>query len=328
MINKKLSSCFLALLIYGVFAVWLFIPHTDKLTGYENIFYAFPVIASLGVFAISRRYAASFFAGLVGGAVYGFGSFACSFLCFHPFASLVYAFLPWSFLPAAFIHKYLTTGEKTTVFISACLSLLPFLFFIGCFAGAAHFYLFPIPTGSAVSVKNFIAILNPARVSADSFSIGFYHAPLCAAAIGAVLFCKTRRYWIAILSAVAIFLCFYKPILNIPPVLWLSFPVLICSVAIASGLEALVLSGKADSLWLLLAPAVLALQAALTVLLGKGADLSLCNSLSAVSAAAVLLIFFIARAGLSLRFLRVIILYAAVFLDVIVVTRNLISAIF
>lgn len=326
--NKRILSFVSAFLLYGIFAVWLFLPHKDKLTGYENIFYAFPVIASLGVFALGRRYAASFFAGLVGGAVYGFGSFACSFLCFHPFASLVYAFLPWSFLPAAFIHKYLNTGEKIAGFISACLSLLPFLFFIGCFAGAAHFYLFPIPTGSAVSAKNFIAILNPARVSADSFSIGFYHAPLGAIAVGAVLFCKTRRYWIAIISAVAIFLCLYKPILNIPPVLWLSFPVLICSVAIASGLEALILSGKADSLWLLLAPAVLILQVALTALLAKGADLSLSNSLSAVSAAAVLLIFFIARAGLSLRFLRVLILYAAVFLDIIVVTRILVSAIF
>jgi hypothetical protein len=326
--NKRILSFVFALLLYSVFVVWLFLPHKDKLTGYENIFYSFPVIASLGVFLISRRYSASFFAGLAGGAVYGFGSFACSFLCFHPFASLVYAFLPWSFLPAAFIHKYLNAGEKITGFVSASLSLLPFLFFIGSFAGAAHFYLFPIPTGSAVSVKNFVAILNPARVSADSFSLGFYHVPLCAAAIGAALFCKTRRYWIAILSAVAIFLCFYKPIMNIPPVLWLSFPVLICSVAIASGLEALVLSGKADSLWLLLAAAVLALQAGLNFLLVRGADLSLCNSLSAVSAAAVMLIFFIARAGLSLRFLRVIILYAAVFLDIIVVTRNLISAIF
>ncbi|MHB9071017.1 MAG: hypothetical protein ACYC54_11705 [Sedimentisphaerales bacterium] len=326
--NKRILSFASAFLLYSIFAVWLLLPHKNKLTGCENIFYAFPVIASLGVFMLTRRYAASFFAGLAGGAVYGFGSFACSFLCFHPFASLVYAFLPWSFLPAAFIYKYLTTGEKTTGFISACLSLLPFLFFIGCFAGAAHFYLFPIPTGSAISAKNFVAILNPARVSADSFSLGFYHAPLGAIAIGAVLFCKTRRYWIAILSAIAIFLCFYKPILNIPPVLWISFPVLIYSVAIASGLEALILSGKADSLWLLLAPAVLILQAGLTILLGKGEDLSLSNSLSGVSVAAVMLIFFIARAGLSLRFLRVIILYAAVFLDIIVITRNLISAIF
>jgi hypothetical protein len=171
-------------------------------------------------------------------------------------------------------------------------------------------------------------MLNPAAVSADSFSIGFYHAPLGAIAIGAVLFYKTRRYWIAILSAVAIFLCLYKPILNIPPVLWLSFPVLICSVAIASGLEAFVLSGKADSLWLLLSPVVLILQAALAFLLTKPADISLINSLSAVCIAAMLLVAFIARTGLSMHFLRAVVLYAVVFLDIAVVTRNIFSAIF
>ena len=327
--NKKLLSFVSAFLLYGVFAAWLLFPHTNKLTGYENIFYAFPPIASLGVFVLSRRYANSFLAGLTCGAVYGFGPFACSFFFFHPFASLVYAFLPWSFLPAAFIHKFLTTGEKTTGLISAGLSLLPFLFFIGCFAGAAHFYrFFPVPADSVVSVKNLIAILTPACVSADHVSIGFYHAPLGAMAVGAVLFLKTRRYWIAILSASAIFLCLYKPILNIPPVLWLSFPVLICSVAIASGLEALVLSGKADSLWLLLAPAVLILQAAFNAMLGDCAYLSLSTSLSGVSVAAVLLVFFIARMGLSLHFLRTAILYAAVFLDIIIITRNIISVIF
>ena len=276
-INKKLPPVFLfftAAIIYAAFAAWLFWPHLNKLAGIQRIFLITPVISAAGVFVLGRRYVNSFIACFFAGVIYGFGPFASAFYCFHPFAFCVYAALPWTFIPAVFIHKLTKADDKATNLLAAVLSLLPFVFIAACFTLAARFYLIPVPIGTAVSTKSLIGLVSPATIKADDFSIGFYHAPLAALAVGLILFFKTRRFWTAVLFLLAVFLSLYNPILDVPSVFWLSFAVLICSVIIAEGFEDMVLAGKADANWLLLSATVLILQACLNFALGKSSGLS------------------------------------------------------
>jgi hypothetical protein len=341
-INKKLpppALFFAAVIIYAVFAGWLFWPHLNKFAGSQRIFLIIPVVSAAGVFLLGRRYVNSFVACFFAGVIYGFGPFASAFYCgYHPFAALIYACLPWTFIPAVFLYKLPKAGDnkmvslsnQTTNLLSAVLSLLPFIFIIACFALAAmpRYCLIPIPIGTAVSAKSFTAIVTPLSFSVDAFSVGFYHAPFGALIVGLVLFFKTRRFWTAALFVLAVCLSFYKPLLNVPAVFWLSLPVLICSIVCAEGFEAMTLAGKADSNWLLLSAAALIFQAGLNFALAKSPVFPLPVGLSAIAIIAVLLIFFIARSGLAMHLSRMAVLYISVFIDIVIVTRHIIDKIF
>lgn len=329
-INKKLSSVtqlVVAVIIYIAFVGWLLGPHLDKFAGVQKILLITPIISAIGTFFLARRYVNSFVASFLGGIIYGFGSFTVAFYCFHPFAFCVYAALPWTFIPAVFLYKLPKIGSNTANLLAAALSLIPFLFVFAVFWLAAKFYLYPIPSEAIVSSKSFTAIITPLSSPADVFSLGFYHAPFGALLVGLVLFFKTRRFWTAVLLILAVLLAFYNPLLNVPPVFWLSFVVLICSVIIAEGFEAMTLAGRTDANWLLLAAAALILQAGVTYALHRHIDYQLSSALSAVSVIAVLFVFFIARAGLAMHYLRMAVLYISVLVDILIVTRQMITKI-
>ena len=329
-INKKLPPVTLlsaAVIIYIAFAAWLLQPYLAKFAGVQKILLITPIISATGAFILARRYVNSFVASVIGGIIYGFGSFACAFYCFHPFAFCVYAALPWTFIPAVFLYRLPKIGEKTAGILSAVLSLLPFLFVFAAYGLAAKFYLLPIPPEIIVSSKSFAGIVTPLSFSPDFFSIGFYHAPFGALLVGLVLFFKTRRVWLAVLLILAVLLAFYNPVLNVPPVFWLSFVVLICSVIIAEGFEAMILAGKTDANWLLLAAAALILQAGVIFAIHKPVDFHLSAALSTIAVIAILFVFFIARAGLAMHYLRMTVLYIAVLVDVLIVTREMITKI-
>ncbi len=320
----------LAVIIYTAFTGWLFWAHLGKITQIQRLSLLTPIIAAAGAFLVSGRYVNSFIASFIAGLIYGFGAFASAFLCYHPAAGLIYACLPWTFIPAAFLNKWIYPGDKAIDLFSAVLSLLPFIFIIACFYLAAmpKYRFVPIPIATGLSTETLTGLSGPANIKPDAFSIGFYHAPLGALAVGLILFFKTRRFWITVIFAVAIFLAFQKPLLNVPPVFWLSLPVLICSIIIAEGLEAFILAGRSDANWLLLSAAVLICQAALNTALGSDPDLFLSTILSAISLVAVLFIFFIARAGLAAHYPRMLVLYSAVTLDIVIVTKSVIDTIF
>ena len=330
-INKKLPpvlSFFTAAITYAAFAAWLLWPHLNKIAGIQRIFLITPVISATGVFVLGRRYVNSFVASFFAGVIYGFGPFASAFYCFHPFAFCVYAALPWTFIPAVFLYKLTKADDKASNLLAAVLSLLPFVFIAACFTFAARLYLFPVQIGIAVSIKSLIGLISPAAIKPDDFLISFYHAPLGALAVGLILFFKTRRFWTTVLFALAVLLSLYKPFLDVPSVFWLSFVVLICSLIIAEGFEAMVLAGKADANWLLLSAVVLILQVSLSFVLGQSQAFLLSAALSAISVIAVLFIFFISRTGLAMHYARMLTLYTTALLDVVIITRHIIDKIF
>src|SRR4030042_5896405 len=103
----------LAVAIYAAFTAWLFWAHLDKIAGIQRLYLVTPILAAAGTFLVSGRYVNSFVASFIAGLIYGFGAFASAFLCYHPLAGLIYACLPWTFVPAAFLNKWLHPGDKT-----------------------------------------------------------------------------------------------------------------------------------------------------------------------------------------------------------------------
>ncbi len=314
-----------AVIIYAAFACWLFHPYTQKLTTVQYLRAIESVIGAAGVFILCRRWVLSFFASLAGGMVFGFGAYACSFYCYHPLAGLVNALVPWFFVPGVFFYHWAKLESKTVAIISALLSLLPILFILCAYEFAAGMYLYPIPVNTFLSLQSLEGIINPTGIRPDIFAIGFYHVSIAGLIMGVVLLLKTKRIWTIALFAITICVAFYRPLFNVPPVVWASVPVMLCSVMIAAGLEAIILAGAGDSKWLLTMAAILILFGLFSVLL---TGVSGVIGLYGIGVAAVLLIFFIARGNFAWHSTRMLVLYSAVFVDIIISTRHVIGMIF
>jgi hypothetical protein len=333
MLNKRpplLLSFPIAVVFYTAFAVLLFYPYQSNLTSFKLLFPIEAVVGSAGVFILCRRWVLSFFASIAGGAVYGFGTYACSLLCFHPFAGLVYALIPWTFVPAVFFYRWTRLDSLNTKIISALLVFLSALFIFSAYHFASIKYFYPIPIQTHLLPQSLLGIIDPIGVKQDIFAPGFYHVCIAGLIMGIAVLIKTRRIGIIALFVITLFAAFYKPILNVPPVVWTSIPILICSVVIASGLETIILAGSGDGKWLVSTVAILLLLSVADVFIThqQAGVIPLSAALYGVGVVAVLSIYFIAESNLSWHLLRMFILYAAVFLDIFVSTKHNIDAIF
>jgi hypothetical protein len=314
-----------AVIFYAAFAGWLFYPYTQKLSHAQFIFPVASVIGATGVFVLCRRWVLSFFASLAGGVVFGFGTYACSFYCYHPLAGLINAFVPWAFVPGVFFYLWAKLGSKTVAIISAVLSLLAFLFILCAYQIAAAKYFYPIPVNTPLTLQSLMGIINPTGVRPDIFAIGFYHVSIAGLIMGVILLVETKRLWTIALFALTISAAFYIPLLNVPPVVWASIPVLFCAIMIAAGLEAIILSGAGDSKWLLTLAAILILFGLFSGLLTGASGVV---GLYGIGVAAILLIFFIARGNLAWHSARMLVLYSAVFVDIVISTKHVVDVIF
>ncbi|MBU1259935.1 MAG: hypothetical protein KJ757_06920 [Planctomycetes bacterium] len=319
-----------AVIIYTLFAGWLFYPYAQQLSRIQLLFLpAGSVIGAAGVFLLSRRWVLSFFASLAGGAIFGFGTFACSFYCYHPAAGLVNAFLPWFFMPAVFFYHWAKFKPNIVAIFSGLFLLLPILFVLSAYEVAAGMQFYPVPLNTTLTVQSLTGLIDPTGVKPDIFAPGFYHVSIAGLVIGFILLIRTSRIWTIILFVAAVFAAFFTPILNVPPAIWVSVPVLICSLLIAEGLEALVLSGASDSKWLLVSVAVLLLAILFNILLtSRTGVFPQSVGLYGIGVVTVLLIYFIAQSKLAWHGTRMLVLYPAIFIDIIISTRYIIGRIF
>jgi len=319
-----------AVIIYTVFACWLFYPYTQKLSTVQLVFLpAGSIIGAAGVFLLSRRWVLSFFASLAGGAIFGFATFACSFYCYHPAAGLINAFLPWFFMPAVFFYHWAKFRPNVVTIFSGLFLLLPILFVLSAYEVAAGMQFYPVPLNTFLTVQSLTGLVNPTGVKPDIFAPGFYHVSIAGLVMGFILLIRTNRIWTIVLFVVTVFAAFSPPILNVPPAIWVSVPVMICSLLIAEGLEALVLSGASDSRWLLASVAVLLLAILFNVLLtSRTGVFPQSVGLYGIGVVTVLLIYFIAQSNLAWHNTRMLVLYPAVFIDIIISTRYIVGMIF
>jgi len=311
--------------IYAGFAICLFQPHFKKFGPLQYLVVVNVCLAALGCFVLSRRWVSSFVGSFFAGAIYGFGPFGLWLSGFHPSVGLLAASIPWLLCPAALCSKRKWWG------ISVPLSTLPFLAIWLAFQISVQYRLFPIPIHTKLHLVELAGLLAPlVAIERTMPLVGFYHVPIAALILGSSMLLKARRFGIMAIFAVGIILAFCDPFFNISPIIWLSIPVLCCSILIGMGIQGFALAGFSDRKWVLITTGIMATLAIITLLLaikyqnifaGFGAKyarlLTQTAKLYILGAITTAVIFFMARAKLRLAAVRWIILSLAIAVDIL-----------
>jgi hypothetical protein len=259
--NKNLVKPAVAVLMYACFAIYLYLPHFKNFDLLNYLLVVNVCVAAIGCFILSRRWVNGFWSSFFAGAIYGFGPFMLSLSKFHPTAGSLAAIIPWLFCPAVFYHK--DRWRWTT----AALSTLPFLVIILFFEYSAYFSLFAIPIQIKPGPADLMGLVIPlVAVKQSLVVIGFYHVPLAPLIMGISMMLAARRFGIIIIFTIGTILAFCDCFLNVSPVIWLTIPVLCCSILIGEGMEGLVSAGFADRLWILAISAIMLAFSVITLL--------------------------------------------------------------
>lgn len=338
-LKTNLSKLLVAAGIYAGFAVYLFLPHFKHFDSSQYLLVLNVCFGSLGCYVLSRRWVGAFAGSLFAGAIYGFGPYILGLLKFHPTATLLAAAIPWLLCPAAHICK------RNRRWLSIALSALPFLAIILFFQMVTHWRLFPIPTQTRFHLSDLAGLLAPLVMTGRSITlVGFYHVPVASLIIGFSMLLKARRYGIIVIFALGTILALCEPYLhifpNVSPIIWLTVPVLCCSVLIAEGMQGLALAGYTDRKWILVVIISMGILAIVTLLLatkhfevfaglGKDAARLLTDTakMYILGALAASIIFFMVRAKRRLLFLRWAVLCSAMAVDIFLSARFIIDRI-
>ena len=310
--------------IYASLALCLYLPHLKKFTPLQCLMVVNICLAAIGCFILSRRWVASFIGSLFAGAIYGFGPLGLWLSGYHPMVSLLAATIPWLLCPAALFSK------RKQRWTGAPLSALPFIAIVLAFQVAAHYRLFPIPIHTRLHFTDLISLLAPLVALERSIPlVGFYHVSIAALLLGFSMLLRARRFGILIILAAGVIPAFFGPFLNISPIIWLTIPVLCCSVIIGEGLQGFALAGYTDRKWILILTAIMAALTITAMLLATKYDGSFAGfgtkyanllmqtaKLYLLGTIAIGIIFCIARAKFRLTVLRLIILSSAMAVDI------------
>ncbi len=324
--------------IYVCFAAYLFLPH---FTYFDTSQYFLPInicIGCLGCYVLSRRWVGTFVGSLVAGAIYGFGPYVLGLLRFHPIATLLAAAIPWLFCPAASIQK------RELHWLSVLLSTLPFVVIILFFKATMHLRLFPVPIQAKVYLHDLNGLLAPMLMTGRRITlVGFYHVPAAFLIMGISMLLAAERKGIILIIVLGTLFALLGPQLNlfteVSPIIWLSIPVLCCSVLIGEGLHGLALAGRSDRQWVL---AVVFFMGTLTIVtlllatkyafvfagLGKDSAKLLADTakLYLLGTLAVSVIYFMASAKKRLLYLRWLVLCSAMAVDMFFSARFIVDS--
>jgi len=321
-----------AAVLYIALGVYLYQPYFKYFNLHQYLVVAGSVCGALGCFVLSRRWINAFGALLFAGAIYGFSPFALGFAAYHPSAAFPLAVLPWLFCPATFWRAHQNKTLLTTV-ASAVLALLPFLvislFFRLC-AQPRFGPLFPLPLDTKLHLADVLGLVAPLALKPHEFTFGFYHVPLVIGLMGLFMYLAVHRIKVMIIVAAGLVLAFTGPVLQTPSIVWALIPMLYCSVLIGLGSQALTLTGRADTKWILLCLAAAAALALVTILPALKSPGAFLTSAKMYVLACVLMssIFFITKAGCRWRTLRWVLLYAGLGIDILLGARFIVDKIF
>ncbi len=286
---------------------------------------------------LSRRWVSAFWASFFAGAIYGFGPFALGLANFHPTAGLLAATIPWLFCPATF-------GPKARwQWVSWPLSALPFLAILLFFQVSIPCRLFAVWTQAKLHLGDLLGLIAPfylAQRNITATLVGVYHIPIASLLMGFSMLLAARRLGIITIFALGIVLACCRSFLSVSPVMWLTIPVLCCSILVGAGMQGLASAGFADRRWVLAAAIIMGVLAIVTLLLatkcyqifaglGRGyAKLFIYSAeMYIFGAIAVAIIFFMARAKLRIAALRWAILCSAMAVDIFLVATFIVDRI-
>jgi hypothetical protein len=334
--SKTFGRFAAAAVVYIGFAVYLYQPHFNTFNRLQYLIFVNVCLASFGCFALSRRWVPSLLGSLFAGAIYGFGPFSLGLACYHPTAGFLATTMPWLFLPAAF-------GPKAKWrWLRIPLSALPALTIILFFQLSSHYRLFAVPTQTRLHLTDLPALAVPlVTAQQDITLVGFYHVPIAALVMGFSMLFAARRLSVLIIFCLGAILASCQSLLGVSPIMWLTIPVLCCSIIIGAGLQGLTSAGLADRRWILVSTAFMAGLSIVTLLLAtkffqmfaglgdKYANLFLADAKMYISGTVALaIIFFIARAKLRLTWLRWVVLGSATAVDIFFGARFIVDKIF
>jgi hypothetical protein len=315
----------------------LYQPHFKHFNRLQYLLVVNVCLASLGCFVLSRRWVSAFWGSFFAGAIYGFGPFALGLANFHPTAGLLAATIPWLFCPAAF-------GPKARWrWVSWPLSALPFLAILLFFQVSIPYRLFAVWTQAKLHLGDLLGLIAPfylAQRNITATSVGVYHIPIAALLMGFSMLLAARRLGIITIFALGIVLACCGSFLSVSPVMWLTIPVLCCSILVGAGMQGLASAGFADRRWVLVTAIIMGVLAIVTLLLaikcyqifaglGRGYAKLFMDSawMYIFGAIAVAIIFFMTRAKLRIAALRWVILCSAMAVDIFLVATFIVDRI-
>ena len=334
--GKSLGKFILAGVIYASFAFYLYQPYLNAFNKLQYLLVVNSLLASLGVFLLSRRWVSSFVGSFFAGAIYGFGPFLLTLAKFHPTAGLLAASIPWLFCPAAFCFK-----PKFRL-LRVPLSLLPFLVILNVFQAGAYYRLFAVPLQTKLGTTDLAGLLAPlVMVNTSPVLLSFYHIPIAALIMGFSMLLAARRFNIIIILCAGTALAFCDSFFNISPLIWLSIPVVCCSILTGAGAQGLTSAGRADRTWILVVSIIMMILSILSLLLatkyfqiflGLGAPVAKLFVKTAkmyiLGAFTIAVIYFVTRANLRIHWLRAVVLSFAIVVDIFPGARFIIDKIF
>ena len=333
--GSNLIRFFTAGAVYAFFAWHLYSPYFRYFDRLQYLIFVNVCLGSLGCYVLSRRWVAGFTESFFAGAIYGFGPYILGLAKFHPSAGFLAATIPWLFCPSAFGFK-----EKWQ-WLRIPLVVLPFLAIVVFFQASIHYRLFTASTQARLHTADLTGLLAPLITAKQNLTlIGFYHIPIAALVIGVSMMLAARRYSVILIIAVGTTLAFCGSFYEVSPVIWLAVPVLCCSVLIGAGMQGLASAGFADRGWILVTGVIMAALAIATLLLatkyfqtflGLGAGYAKlfteAGKMYVLGAIVVAIIFFMIRAKLRMRLLRLLVICAAMAVDIFIGARYIVDKI-
>lgn len=266
-----------------------------------------------------------------------FGPFTLALAGYHPIGGLLSAAVPWLFCPAEFAYF-----KDKWRWISRLLLALPVLVILLFFEVSAHYRLFAIPIQAKLHLADLLGLFAPLVTVGRSITlVGFYQVPIAALIMGIViLLSKTtgkklsagtlvaeRRLGVIIIFCLGTILAFCGPIFSISPIVWLSFPILCCSVLIGKGIQAFAGYDLVNNKWLLAISVIMVvLSVSAWFLRSFGSEMTAVMYI--FGATAIATIFFMARAKLHLAVLRLAILGSAMAVDIFFSARFIVDKTF
>jgi len=318
--------------LYVVFSVYLHLPYIKTFASVDYLLVINLPAAAIGCFVLSRRWVTSFAGSFFAGAIYGFGPFVLFLGRFHPTAGSIAALVPWLFLPAA------SAPYGKLRWLRIPLVALPFAGIISLFLLAGWSELYPVPTQIRIRPDELLCLLAPAALAGKAeVLIGFYHVPVASLIIGTAMLLAARRYGTVIVLVTGLVLSFCPVIFGVSAIMWLTVPLVCCSVLIGEGADGLIHAGYNDRKWVLSVAIVLLVAAVVTLLLGTKcaqifAGLGLkytrlfaeAAKMYILGAIAMGIIFFLAKGKTRLLWLRTVVFCAAMGVDLFLGARYII----
>ncbi len=324
------------MLIYVCFAIYLYGPYFEHFTKFQYLIVINVCLAAFGCYVLSSRWIIGFWARFFAGAMYGFGPFMLGLAKFHPIVGLLAAGIPWLFCPAAIFHK------SRRQWVTVILLILPFAAIVFFFQLCLAYRFFAIPIQTHLNTADLAGLSVPLVMAKRGLPVfGFYHVAVAPLIIGFSMLFAARRYGIMIIFAAGLLPAFCNPLLNISPVIWLTIPLLCCSIIIGEGMQGLVYAGAADKKWVLSSAIILSILAIVTLLSATkyfqvfggfgdqyGRLLVKTAQMYVLGAVATAIIFFMIKANLHSHLTRWIVICSAMAIDIFFCAGFIVDSVF